>query len=128
MGRPPERERNPHQHGWPGPLQGQHLDRTVLAHCQAGIRLYQSDRLCRGAASGDKRLHRVLQLRTPTSERRRSPSGPKLRINRVKIWTIMEKELILWWKKTKTLTCQGRGKEEELASAASPFVLKIIEV
>ena len=30
--------------------------------------------------------------------------------------------------KTKTLTCQGRGKEEELASAASPFVLKIIEV
>lgn len=42
--------------------------------------------------------YRVLQLRTPPSERRRSPSGPKLRINRIKIWTIMEKELIFWWK------------------------------
>lgn len=40
----------------------------------------------------------------------------------------MEKGLILWWTKTKTLTCQGQDKEEEMASAASPFVLKIIEV
>lgn len=39
----------------------------------------------------------------------------------------MVKELILWWIETKTLTCQGRGKEE-MASAASPFVLKIIEI
>jgi len=40
----------------------------------------------------------------------------------------MRKELTLRWTKTKTLTCQGRDKEEETASAASLFVLKIIEV
>ena len=35
----------------------------------------------------------------------------------------MEKELILRWTKTKPLTRQGRGKEEETASVASLFVL-----
>jgi hypothetical protein len=40
----------------------------------------------------------------------------------------MKKELILWWTKTKPLTCQGQGKEEETASAVSLFVLEFIEV
>lgn len=40
----------------------------------------------------------------------------------------MKKELTLRWTKTKNLTRQGRGKEEETASVASLFVLKIIEV
>lgn len=35
----------------------------------------------------------------------------------------MKKELTLRWTKTKPLTRQGRGKEEETASVASLFVL-----
>ena len=83
-------------------------------------------RISRGAALGNQRLHRVLQLRTPPSEHRRGPSGSELRIDRLKIWTAMKKELTSRWTKTKPLTRQGRGKEEETASVASLFVLKFI--
>lgn len=46
------------------------------------------------------------------SERRGSPSSPKLRINRIKIWTVIRKELILRRTKNKNLDLSKSGQRE----------------
>ena len=49
------------QHGWPRPLQGQHLDRAFLAYHQDGVYLHQPRRRRASPETGHQGLYRVLQ-------------------------------------------------------------------